>query len=118
IVPIFVVRRDELELVIELQLEAVRRELLRGAEELRVVRVATEAAGNGQNAHLRLLHELQPCGQLDLVRQHLAAGRKLRVPVDPEVRAVDSRAELESKPALAVRIVNRPRDRAAELDRS
>src|SRR5436305_9101808 len=105
-VVVLVVRRNLLEVLIDLEPDAVALEHLTGcAQQLGVVRVAAEAAADTEDLHrLRLLRELEVRQQRDLVGQRRLATRERVVPVDPEPRAIDLRLELEAEALPAVRV--------------
>src|SRR5439155_2238913 len=89
-----------------------RKKLLRGAEELRVVRVAAQASRDPQNLHwaLRLLGEEELGDELDLVRERAVPVRERHVPVDAESRAVDGRLDPQADAASARRVLDRVGD--------
>src|SRR3954454_13553306 len=65
---------------------------------------------------LRLLRQLQVDDDRDVVRQSRLAARERVVPADAELRTVDLRLSLQAEAGAAVRVVDRVRDDAGDLD--
>ena len=93
------------------ELRAGRQRRRRGAQQRAVVGVAPEAAGEAEHPHRATpppaaRDERELDRQRDVVRERLAAGRQVGVPVEPVGGAVDRR--LERQAGLARRRTARP----------